>query len=145
MSTLAKLGLVIAIVVVASTSNAADREPKQVLVEQSHFEFIQVPMLEVLAYVSDSHDVQVAVEVRAARLNEPITLTQGTGVLGELLTKALATISLKYRTDAHAIIVEPMDAQTYSVRVWDKVNEVRKAKGLPMLPKPSRPTTRPEN
>jgi hypothetical protein len=88
------------------------------------------------------HDVQVAVEVRAAGLNEPVTLTKRRGALGELLTTALAPIALTYRTDAHAIVVEPIDAQAYSLRVLDRVNELRKARGLPMLPKPSRPTSR---
>jgi hypothetical protein len=140
MSTLAKLSLAVAIVVVASTSNAADREPKQVLLEQSRFEFIEVPLLQVLSFLSDQHDIQIAVDVRATRLNEPITLTEGRGALGELLTKVLTPIALKYRTDAHAIIVEPIVAQAYSVRVLDRLNEERQAKGLPVIPKSSRPT-----
>lgn len=99
-----------------------------------------MPLLQVLSFVSDQHDVQIAVDVRATRLNGPIPLTEGRGALGELLTKALPPIALKYRADAHAIIVEPIDARAYSLRALDKLNEERKAKGLPVIPKSSRPT-----
>jgi hypothetical protein len=70
------------------------------------------------------HRIQITVDVMTD-VNEGITL-EARGPLGELLTKVLTPLGLKYRTDARAITVEPIDLKAYRSRIHEKqINEIK--------------------
>jgi hypothetical protein len=103
---------------------AAARDPEKTLLEESRLDFIQTPLIQVLGFLSDMHRIQITVDVMTD-VNEGITL-EARGPLGELLTKVLTPLGLKYRTDARAITVEPIDLKAYRSRIHEKqINEIK--------------------
>jgi len=138
MSMLSRVGLAFAVVFLLVSSVSA-RNPEKALREETRLEFVNTPLLAVLSFLADKHDVQITMDVRAD-VNQAIAVPDSTGPLGELLTKLLTPLGLKYRTDAQAITVEPIDPPAYFLKFWEKQNEERKALRLSPMPKPG--TTR---
>jgi hypothetical protein len=133
MCLICRLGFAFGIVIL-SVSSLSARDPEKVLLEESRFEFIQVPLIQVLGFLSDTHKVQITIDVKTD-VDEGITLEEK-GPLGSLLTKILTPLGLKYRSDPRAITVEPIDPKAYSARIWEKRKEEIKAKNLGPKPKP---------
>jgi hypothetical protein len=127
MDTVGRLGFAFGIVILSISSLSA-REPEKVLLEETRLDFIQTPLIQVLAFLSDVHQVQITVDVKTD-VNEGLTL-ESRGPLGELLTKVLTPLGLKYRTDAQAITVEPIDPKAYAALMREKRKGETKAKGL---------------
>jgi len=127
-------GLALAIVLLLFSS-VSGHETDKVLLEETRLDFVQTPLLAVLSFVADRHDVQITIDVRTD-VNQAITLRDSTGSLGELLKKLLTPLGLRYRTDAQAITVEPIDPPAYFLKFWEKQNEERKILGLSPMPKP---------
>jgi len=120
--------------VVLSASGLSARDPEKVLLEETRFDFIQTPLIQVLSFLSDQHKVQITIDVKTD-VNEGVTL-EGRGSLGPLLTKILAPLGLKYRTDDRAITVESIDPAAYFARIWEKRKQEIGAKSLGSRLKP---------
>jgi len=69
-------------IVVFLISSVSARAPKEALLEETRLEFVETPMLDILSFLSDTHDVQITIDVRTD-VNQAITLTKTTGPLGE--------------------------------------------------------------
>ena len=109
-----RLGLSIAVIVL-SVSSISAREPEKVLLENTRLEFIRTPLIQVLSFLSDQHDVQITIDV-TTDVNECITRNIKGIPLGPSLESILTPLGLKYRADSRAITVEPIDPKAYFAR-----------------------------
>jgi hypothetical protein len=100
-------------------SSVSARDPEKALLRDVRLEVIHVPLIQVLTFLSDQHDVQITIDVRTD-VNEPITRDIKGITLGKSLTSILTPLGLKYRTDARAITVEPIDPRAYAARMREK-------------------------
>lgn len=131
-----RLGLAVTIVGL-SVSSISARDPEKVLLEETRLEFIRTPLIQVLSFLSDQHDVQIAIDVRTD-VNEGITRNIKGIPLGPSLESILTPLGLKYRADSRAIIVEPIDPKAYFARVREKRKQEMKVRAE--IPKPAEPT-----
>ena len=65
-----------------SVSSVSAREPDEVLLEETRLDFIQTPLIQVLAFLSEMHRVQITVDVTTERQREHLADNPGTSCCG---------------------------------------------------------------
>ena len=102
--------------------------PRDALDGESRMEFIETPLAQIAAFLSQQHAVKIELAPRVEG-NEPISVN-ARGRLADLLTKILRPLALEYRIAQDAILIAPTDEGVYLKRLRDKTEAERLALDL---------------
>jgi len=102
--------------------------PRDALDGESRMEFIDTPLAQIAAFLSQQHAVRIELAPRVEG-NEPISVN-GRGRLADVLTKILRPLSLEYRIDQDAILIAPTEEGVYLKRLRDNAEAEGRAREL---------------
>lgn len=102
--------------------------PRDALDGESRMEFIETPLAQIVAFLSEQHAVKIVLAPRVEG-REAISVN-ATGRLADLLTQILRPLNLEYRIDQDAILIAPTDEAVYMKRLRGKAESERLAREL---------------